>query len=72
MIRIDGQAYQWLGDSLLVNFSTTVANTITPTRTIFTIQAGSMTFNVTFFSPIEVYRFLLRILMCRDLIISKA
>lgn len=60
MIRVDNKSYQWLGafsgDS---TFSTTVASgsRITPTTTIFTIHAGPMRFNATFFSPIEVYHF---------------
>jgi hypothetical protein len=55
IIRVDGQPYQWLGASINVNFSTAVARGITPTRTTFTIQAGPMKFNATFFSPIEVH-----------------
>jgi hypothetical protein len=57
MIRVDGQPYQWLGNASNYNFSSTVANNITPTKTIFTIQAGHMKFNATFFSPVEVYSF---------------
>ncbi|KAF7783397.1 hypothetical protein Agabi119p4_1421 [Agaricus bisporus var. burnettii] len=53
MIRVDGQPYQWLGDSYIANFSTTAASEITPTSTIFTIQAGPMKFKATFFTPIE-------------------
>ncbi|EKM77075.1 hypothetical protein AGABI1DRAFT_130801 [Agaricus bisporus var. burnettii JB137-S8] len=53
MIRVDGQPYKWLGNSIVTNFSTAVASEITPTSTIFTIQAGPMKFNVTFFTPIE-------------------
>ncbi|XP_006457508.1 hypothetical protein AGABI2DRAFT_181692 [Agaricus bisporus var. bisporus H97] len=53
MIRVDGQPYKWLGKSTVANYSTTVASEITPTSTIFTMQAGPMKFNVTFFTPIE-------------------
>jgi hypothetical protein len=57
MIRVDGQPFQWLGNFPNYNFTNTVASTITPTKTIFTIQAGHMKFNATFFTPIEVYPF---------------
>jgi hypothetical protein len=30
-------------------------NTITPTKTVFRIEAGPIQFNATFFSPIEVW-----------------
>ncbi|KAF7783408.1 hypothetical protein Agabi119p4_1432 [Agaricus bisporus var. burnettii] len=56
MIRVDDQPYQWLGDHpepSVANFSTTVASEITPTSTIFTIQAGLIKFKATFFTPIE-------------------
>ncbi|KAF7783395.1 hypothetical protein Agabi119p4_1419 [Agaricus bisporus var. burnettii] len=53
MIRVDGQPYQWLGNSNIANFSTTTSSEITPTSTIFTIQAGPMKFKATFFTPIE-------------------
>ncbi|EKM77081.1 hypothetical protein AGABI1DRAFT_93734 [Agaricus bisporus var. burnettii JB137-S8] len=45
--------YQWLGYSDITNFSTTAASEITSTSTIFTIQAGPMKFNATFFTPVE-------------------
>ncbi|KAF7783398.1 hypothetical protein Agabi119p4_1422 [Agaricus bisporus var. burnettii] len=55
MIRVDGKPYQWMGnsDSNIANFSTTISSEITPTRTIFTIQAGPMKFKATFFTPVE-------------------
>ncbi|XP_006457506.1 hypothetical protein AGABI2DRAFT_123370 [Agaricus bisporus var. bisporus H97] len=55
MIRVDGKPYQWMGnsDSNIANFSTTSSSEITPTSTIFTIQAGPMKFKATFFTPIE-------------------
>jgi hypothetical protein len=55
MIRVDGQPYQWMGKSPNYNFSTTITSEITPTSTTFIIQAGSVKFNATFFSPVEVY-----------------
>jgi hypothetical protein len=52
MVRVDGQAYQWMGAGY--PFSTTVMSTITPTQTVFRIEAGPVQFNATFLSPIEV------------------
>ncbi|KAF5346060.1 hypothetical protein D9756_010802 [Leucocoprinus leucothites] len=52
LIRVDNQPYQWMGNSGF-NFTNTVSSYITPTKSVFTIQAGPMQFNVTFFSPIE-------------------
>ncbi|TFK38775.1 hypothetical protein BDQ12DRAFT_651125 [Crucibulum laeve] len=50
-VRVDGQTYQWLGnDGTAANIS---ASYVTPTRSIFTMTAGSLEFNVTFLSPIE-------------------
>ncbi|KAJ3568312.1 hypothetical protein NP233_g5795 [Leucocoprinus birnbaumii] len=49
--RVDGQAYQWMGKTF--NSSRTVMGTITPTKTIFRIEAGPIQFNATFFTPIE-------------------
>jgi hypothetical protein len=50
-VRVDNQAYSWLGQVgtalNLTNFE------ITPTRTILSFQAGPMSFNATFLSPIE-------------------
>ena len=58
-IRIDGQSYRWLGDvGTDGTISTPAANLtsrqVTPTRSIFTMQAGPMNLNATFLSPIEV------------------
>lgn len=57
-IRIDGTVYRWLGDdgsgpSIPSNLT---SRRVTPTRTVFQIQAGPMNLNVTFLSPIEVSR----------------
>lgn len=53
---MDGTAYEWLGDESESNLNLTklVALTITPTRTIYTMQAGPMGLNITFLTPIEV------------------
>ncbi|EMD37367.1 hypothetical protein CERSUDRAFT_114040 [Gelatoporia subvermispora B] len=56
LVTIDGTLYQWLGDW---NFSGAFAAanltkfSVTPTRTIFEMQAGPMSINITFLSPIE-------------------
>ncbi|KAF5360962.1 hypothetical protein D9756_005161 [Leucocoprinus leucothites] len=50
-IRVDGQAYQWLG--AYYNSTKTLMSAITPTKTIFRIEAGPMQFNATFLTPIE-------------------
>ena len=60
LLLVDGKPYEWLGDwkdggttpapvaaANLTRFS------VTPTRTIFEMQAGPMSVNVTFLSPIE-------------------
>ncbi|KAJ3568846.1 hypothetical protein NP233_g5446 [Leucocoprinus birnbaumii] len=55
IVRVDGKAYQWLGSPLGLsgNKTKTVMSTITPTKSIFRIEAGPVQFNATFFSPIE-------------------
>ncbi|KAI0312481.1 hypothetical protein OF83DRAFT_1067104 [Amylostereum chailletii] len=57
LVKIDnGTTYLWLGDSRVVTGTTnTVLKelTVTPTRTIFTIDAGPLELNITFLSPIE-------------------
>ncbi|KAJ8483511.1 hypothetical protein ONZ51_g4652 [Trametes cubensis] len=53
-IRVDGQTYSWLGDDYGPPFVANVTNVqITPTRSIFVMQAGPMNVTVTFLSPIE-------------------
>ncbi|CCM02776.1 uncharacterized protein FIBRA_04884 [Fibroporia radiculosa] len=53
-IRVDGTTYRWLGAA---TYASTTANLtsfeVTPTRTIFNVQAGPMDVTVTFLSPIE-------------------
>ncbi|KAJ7617072.1 hypothetical protein FB45DRAFT_222278 [Roridomyces roridus] len=53
LIKVDGQTFHWLGDPTVGNASTWLSTTITPTRTILTVQAGPMILNVTFLSPVE-------------------
>ncbi|KAH9942459.1 uncharacterized protein BXZ73DRAFT_88030 [Epithele typhae] len=53
-IRVDGTAYAWLGaDRIPANQSIVNNVQITPTRTIYVMQAGPMNVTVTFLSPIE-------------------
>ncbi|KAF7314830.1 hypothetical protein MKEN_00957400 [Mycena kentingensis (nom. inval.)] len=51
-IRVDGTAYHWLGAGP-GNGTRFRGATITPTRTIFSMEAGPVSLNVTFLSPIE-------------------
>ncbi|KAK7675988.1 hypothetical protein QCA50_021064, partial [Cerrena zonata] len=55
LVRVDNQAYQWLGNSPGINpVIANVANMqITPTRTIYTYTAGPAQLTATFLSPIE-------------------
>ncbi|KAI8993903.1 DUF1793-domain-containing protein [Trametes punicea] len=53
-IRVDGQTYAWMGQDYAPPFTANVTNVqITPTRSIFTMQAGPMNVTITFLSPIE-------------------
>ncbi|KAI0030848.1 hypothetical protein K488DRAFT_53350 [Vararia minispora EC-137] len=57
LLKIDGTlpAYSWLGDVVLPNItaSNVSAITLTPTKTVVSMVAGPLNFNVTFLSPIE-------------------
>lgn len=54
-IRVDGSTYNWMGGDVGPPNSGNVTNVqITPTRSIFTMQAGPMNVTVTYLSPIEV------------------
>ncbi|KAI0335019.1 hypothetical protein GY45DRAFT_1367055 [Cubamyces sp. BRFM 1775] len=55
MIRVDNQTYAWMGGNFYTPpLSANVTDVrITPTRTIFVVQAGPMNVTVTFLSPIE-------------------
>ncbi|KAI0072439.1 hypothetical protein K474DRAFT_1667817 [Panus rudis PR-1116 ss-1] len=55
LIRVDGQAYQWLGaNGLGADQQANLTDTkITPTKSIFTMQIATMDVTITFFSPIE-------------------
>ncbi|RPD54725.1 hypothetical protein L226DRAFT_560384 [Lentinus tigrinus ALCF2SS1-7] len=53
-MRVDGVTYSWMGsDQIWNNTATVVSTQITPTRSIFVMQAGPMNVTVTFLSPIE-------------------
>ena len=53
-IRVNGTTYKWLG----MDETGTPANVtnvqVTPTRTLFVMQAGPMNVTITFLSPVEV------------------
>ena len=57
-IRVDNVTWVWLGGIITnvpkLNLSIPVDLQVTPTRTIYTLQAGPMDVRVTFLSPIEV------------------
>ncbi|KAL0959816.1 hypothetical protein HGRIS_011497 [Hohenbuehelia grisea] len=52
-VRVDGANYFWLGQTGPGNATVLTNTVITPTRSIFTVQAGPLELNITFFSPIE-------------------
>ncbi|KAM5540219.1 hypothetical protein V8D89_006038 [Ganoderma adspersum] len=54
-IRVDGTTYQWMGsDPSGISGNTNVTNIqITPTRSIFVMQAGPMNITITFLSPVK-------------------
>ncbi|KAI0335017.1 DUF1793-domain-containing protein [Cubamyces sp. BRFM 1775] len=53
-IRVDGQTYAWLGGDDNPPSVANITNVqVTPTRSIFVMQAGPMNVTVTFLSPIE-------------------
>ncbi|RPD75342.1 hypothetical protein L226DRAFT_534905 [Lentinus tigrinus ALCF2SS1-7] len=53
-IRVDGTTFSWMGQDGIGNGTATVTDIeITPTRSIFVMQAGPMNLTVTFLSPIE-------------------
>ncbi|TFK80596.1 hypothetical protein K466DRAFT_636552 [Polyporus arcularius HHB13444] len=53
-IRVDGVTYSWMGNDTIWHSTADVLDIqITPTRTIFFMQAGPMNVTVTYLSPIE-------------------
>ena len=52
-IRVDNVTYAWLGGGRGPNFSIVTNVLITPTRSIYVMEAGPMNVTVTFLSPIE-------------------
>ncbi|KAJ3517821.1 hypothetical protein NLJ89_g243 [Agrocybe chaxingu] len=54
LVRVDGKAsYEWQGNQGGFLPTNTTALYMTATRTVFTIQAGPVEFNVTYLSPVE-------------------
>jgi hypothetical protein len=53
-IRVDGTGYNFQGVNSNYTTAKTVGAYITPTRTIFTIDAGPVRLNLTYLTPIEV------------------
>ena len=50
---MNGQTYQWMGhDGAGIANVTNIQ--ITPTRSVFVMQAGPMNITITFLSPVEV------------------
>ena len=56
MIAVDGKPYRLMGGAVRLQIETAdqVAVTMTPTRTSFLFQAGPVTVNATYLSPVEV------------------
>ncbi|CCM02781.1 uncharacterized protein FIBRA_04889 [Fibroporia radiculosa] len=52
-IRVDGTNYKWLGGAANCVQANLTSFTITPTQTIYNVQAGPMDVTVVFLSPIE-------------------
>ncbi|KAF5339378.1 hypothetical protein D9611_009811 [Ephemerocybe angulata] len=53
-VRVDGQVWQWLGsDHPGVTPATTTGTYLSATQTMFTLDAGPVTLNVSFLSPVE-------------------
>ena len=53
-IRVDGTSYRWMGSDGASDAANLTSFQITPTRSIFVMEAGPMNFTVTYLSPIEV------------------
>ncbi|KXN87094.1 hypothetical protein AN958_09304 [Leucoagaricus sp. SymC.cos] len=51
LVRVDNQAYHWMGYEF--NPTTLISSEITPTKTILRLKAGPAQFSATFLSPIE-------------------
>ncbi|KAF8995301.1 hypothetical protein BDQ17DRAFT_1430456 [Cyathus striatus] len=51
-IQVDGTPYQWTGTDISSRPKLT-ATSVTPTRTIFSFEAGPMGFNATYLSPLD-------------------
>jgi hypothetical protein len=51
---VDGQVYQWLGNDTGITPAKTGNTYLTATRTMFRMEAGPVSLNVSFLSPVEV------------------
>lgn len=55
VIAVDGKPYRLMGGSFPpIDAADQVAVVVTPTRTSFLFQAGPVTVNATYLSPVEV------------------
>ena len=63
MIAVDGKPYRLMGANPQVEAADQVAVIMTPTRTSFLYQAGPVTVNATYLSPVEVCHFRLVIIL---------
>ncbi|EED78658.1 predicted protein [Postia placenta Mad-698-R] len=54
IIQVDNVAYKWLGADTVSKTANLSGIQVTPTRTIYTVQAGPMDVIVTFLTPIEI------------------
>ncbi|CCM05724.1 uncharacterized protein FIBRA_07956 [Fibroporia radiculosa] len=52
-IRVDSTTYRWLGNDTWSTAGNLAGIEVTPTRTIYNVQAGPMDVTITFLSPIE-------------------
>ena len=59
VISVDGKPYRLMGGTagLVVDAADQVAVIMTPTRTSYLFQAGPVTVNATYLSPVEVCYF---------------
>ncbi|KAH9957083.1 hypothetical protein BC827DRAFT_1227395 [Russula dissimulans] len=53
LLRIDGVTHSIFGPFALANQTEAIGSSVTPTRTIFTLEVPPVEISVTFFSPIE-------------------
>ena len=54
IIAVDGKPYRLMGETIEIEAAEQLAAMMTPTRTSFLFQAGPVTVNATYLSPVEV------------------